>query len=83
MYECDFFTRRKVTRFYHINSVSPVISVSRLRKLRDVLNQILEEELLAERVRPATLQEQLKLEEFRHRQELRRIVRESQDKDGT
>lgn len=80
VYECDFLTRRKVTRVYKIKKRSPALSVDHVRQLRDQLNMILGEYQVEEPVSSGSLHDQLKAEDQRHRAELRRIVREAKEK---
>lgn len=80
VHECDFFTRRKVTRIYRIKSISPAISADQLRKLRNVINVILDDIPALEQPKAhMTLHQKIQAEEQRHKQELRRIVREAQE----
>jgi len=78
--ECDFLTRRKVTRIYHIKSISPAISADHLRKLRDTINVILADVPDSPKRKKETLHQQIKSEQQRHQKELRRIVREAREK---
>ena len=79
--DCLWFTRRKVTKVYHIKRKSPVISAEHLQKLRDSINTILGDYPEPEPQEDhRTMHAKIQAEELRHRAELRKIVREAQEK---
>ena len=78
--DCDFFHHKKIVKYYRIVKRSPVLSEDKLRQLRDALTELLGEAEQTKPERIGSLQEQLKREELRHKQELRKII-ESAHKD--
>ena len=80
--DCDFFQHRKMVKYFRIVKRSPAISEDKLRKLRDALSDLLDEAEPTEPVRRGTLQEQLKREDLRHKQELRKIIESAKKGDS-
>lgn len=73
--DCDFFQHRKIAKYFKIVKRSPLISADKLAKLRETINQILDDlPAQEEPERVGSLHEQLKREELRHKQELRKII---------
>lgn len=76
--ECDFFTHKQITKVFHIKQRSPAVSVEDLRKIREVLNQILEESPSPE-PKHVSMKAALAEEEQRHKAALREIVKKAHE----
>lgn len=80
--DCDFFLHKKVSKVYRIKKRSPAVSVEDLRKIREVLNQILEEAQKPD-PKPVSMKTALAEEEQRHKSALREIIIKAQNGEFT
>ena len=81
--DCDFFMHKKVSKVYRIKHRSHHVSVEDLTKIREVLNQILDDNPDPEPTRFVSLKTALAEEEQRHKAALRDIMVKAQNGDFT
>lgn len=77
--ECDFFEHYQYTRFYRIVKRSPAVRIEDLKKLRAVIDQIMQAELPPETPVRKTIKQALAEEEQRHRKALHDIIQDHKE----
>lgn len=78
--DCDFFQHKKVVKYLHIVKRSPSLNASQLVKLKETIEQILDDLPEVEQpVRVATLQDDIAAENQRHRAVLHKIAKDAQN----